>query len=160
MRAIRAEASGVIGATPQHVYAILADYRAGHPRILPEEHFPELVVEHGGSGGGTVLRVRLRAMGAEKTYHMVVREPEPGRVLVEADETAGVVTTFAVAPVDGGQRSLVRIVKEWRHSGGLLGLAERLLNPPVARRIYRKELRLLIAEARASSSEAPRGSGG
>jgi hypothetical protein len=64
-------------------------------------------------------------------------------VLVEADEAAGVVTTFTVDPLDGGKRSRVTITTETRASPGLRGLLERLVSPGVLRDIYRKELRQL-----------------
>lgn len=49
----------VIDAPPDRVYALIADYRSGHPRILPKAYFKELVVEQGGVGAGTVVRVLM-----------------------------------------------------------------------------------------------------
>lgn len=145
MGAFSVEESAVIDAQSAAVYAVLADYRRHHPRILPPQYFTGLEVEQGGVGAGTVIRVGMRALGRAVAYRLTVSEPEPGRVLVEADPAAGVVTTFTVAPVDGGQRARVRIATEWAPKRGLLGLGERLLNPPIARRIYRQELRQLAA---------------
>lgn len=132
-------------ARPEVVYTLLADYRQGHPRILPPAYFTGLEVERGGIGAGTVFRVQMRAMGQTATYHMEVSEPAPGRVLVETDAAAGVVTTFTVTPVDGGQRARLSIATEWAPKGGLPGLIERLVTPPVARHIYRAELRQAAA---------------
>jgi hypothetical protein len=47
-------ASAHIAAAPAQVYAIIANYREGHPRILPKE-FSGLTVEQGGIGAGTII---------------------------------------------------------------------------------------------------------
>ena len=39
MSTYEASASRVIAAAPERVYSIIADYRAGHPHILPERFF-------------------------------------------------------------------------------------------------------------------------
>lgn len=143
MGQIFVEQSAVIPAPPEKVYAILSDYRVGHPAILPRPYFRELSVEEGGQGAGTVLRVQMEVMGVKQNYHMRVSEPEPGRILVEEDPEAGVKTTFTVAPLNGGLRSLVTIATASRTSPGLRGLIERLVNPPLTRRIYRQELQQL-----------------
>ena len=85
MRQARAEASAIIDAPPDEVYLILADYHNGHPQILPREYFRALSIEAGGRGTGTIIRVRVRIGMVERSYRMLVSEPEPGRVLVEAD---------------------------------------------------------------------------
>jgi hypothetical protein len=143
MTTIRTEASQEIDARPQAVYGVLADYRTGHPAILPKPYFGELVVEAGGRGAGTVIRFTMHVMGTERSFREVVSEPQPGRVLVEADEAAGVTTTFEVEPLDGGKRSRVTISTETRLSPGLTGVVERLVSPRVLRGIYRRELRQL-----------------
>jgi hypothetical protein len=145
MGQIAVEVSDVVPAPPEKVYAILSDYRVGHPAILPRPYFRELAVEQGGQGAGTVLRVRMEVMGITQNYRLQVAEPEPGRILVEEDPEKGVKTTFIVAPLNGGQRSLVTIATTSRTSPGFRGLLERLINPPVTRRIYRQELRQLAA---------------
>lgn len=143
MSQIHVEASAVINARPEKIYGVLSDYRVGHPAILPKPYFTELTVEEGGQGAGTVMRVRMKVMGVEVAYHLVVSEPEPGRVLVETDEAAGVVTTFTVEPLNGGQQSRATIATDMRASHGLRGFMEKLMNPPVTRRIYRQELQNL-----------------
>lgn len=55
MSQIHAQATAVIDAPPEVVYAILADYRADHPAILPKQYFAECAVEEGGQGAGTVI---------------------------------------------------------------------------------------------------------
>jgi hypothetical protein len=87
----------------------------------------------------------MNVMGVEKVYHMTVSEPKPGRVLVETDDEAGVTTTFTVESIDGGARSRVTIATESIAAPGVSGVMERLMNPPIARRIYRKELQNLEA---------------
>ncbi|MBZ0301843.1 MAG: hypothetical protein K8J31_18995 [Anaerolineae bacterium] len=101
------------------------------------------MVEEGGVGAGTVIRVRMNVMGIEQAYHMTVSEPEPGRVLAEDDPAVGVHTTFTVEPRNGGQQSQVTITTVSTTSPGFKGLMERMMNPPVARRIYRQELQNL-----------------
>lgn len=143
MSPIHTEISDVIPARPAVVYAVLSDYRVGHPAILPKAYFTGLTVEQGGQGAGTVVRVRMVVMGQERLFALKVSEPEPGRVLKEVDEQAGVVTTFTVEPLADGQQSRVTIVTDARASPGLLGVMERWLNPAITRRIYRLELQQL-----------------
>lgn len=145
MGTIYAAASAQIAAPPDVVYAVLADYHHGHPHILPPQFFPSLKVEAGGQGAGTIFRVRTRALGQEREYRMEVEEPEPGRVLVERDAAAGVVTTFTVTPLPDGNGTQVQIATDLKGSSGLTGLVEQLITPPVMRHIYRAELRQLAA---------------
>jgi hypothetical protein len=148
MKQIRVEVSHVIEARPAEVYAILADYRVGHPAILPKPYFTEVAVEQGGQGAGTIARVRMKVMGKEMVYRQVVSELEPGRVLREVDTTAGVATTFTVEPLNGGGRSRVTIATDAAISPGLTGWLERMFNPIVMRRIYRQELQQLAEYVR------------
>ncbi len=143
MSHIHLEVWSTIEAAPEKVYAVLADYHLGHPAILPSEYFKDLRVEEGGQGAGTVVRVRMSVMGVKRDLRLRVSEPEPGRVLVEADEEAGVVTTFTVDPLRGGEQSRVTIATDARISPGLKGLIERMVNPAITRRIYSKELQQL-----------------
>ena len=71
-----------LAAPPDRVYAVIADYDHGHPRILPKQ-FTGLTVEQGGVGEGTVIRVSMRVFGRRFEFRGFVTEPEPGRVLVE-----------------------------------------------------------------------------
>jgi hypothetical protein len=143
MSQTHAEATAVIDARPEEIYAVLSDYRQGHPAILPKRFFTELVVEKGGTGAGTIIKVRMNVLGVERVYQMTVSEPEPGRVLVEADTQAGVVTTFTVDSLEGGKRSRVTIATAARTSPGFQGLVERAINPTITRRIYREQLQRL-----------------
>lgn len=135
--------SRVIDAPPERVYNLIADYKAGHPRILPKAYFKELVVEQGGVGAGTVARVLMAVGGTEFRYRLTVTEPQPGRVLMEEDLSAGVTTTFTVDPLEGGARSNVTIATTWQAQPGLRGWLQARLTPLFARSIYRQELDLL-----------------
>lgn len=148
MSQIHVEISEVIEARPDKVYAILSDYRVGHPAILPKPYFTELVVEEGGQGAGTIVRVGMEVMGKAFAYRQTISEPEPGRVLKEADPAAGVFTTFTVDPLNGGTHSRVTIATDAALSPGLTGWLERVFNPPLMRRIYRQELQNLAEYVR------------
>src|SRR5262245_20312160 len=127
----------VINAPAAKLYAIVADYRVGHPSILPARIFSDLHVEQGGIGAGTVIRFKTTSAGQTREWHGTVIEPEPGRVLVEAYDT-GEVTTFRFDPVDEG-RTKVTIETEWSRDG-LKGWVERLLAPRLMRSVYVEEL--------------------
>ena len=138
-----AEASDIINAPPERVYAIIADYHEGHPAILPARYFTDLTVTEGGQGEGTALTVHMNVFGVKALFDLVVSEPEPGRVLVEEDKSAGLVTTFTLEPIDGGEQTRLTISTDARASSGLRGLMERLANPVLMRKIYREELQQL-----------------
>lgn len=145
MGTLHTAASARIAAPSKTIYAVLTDYHQGHPQILPPQFFPALTVEQGGQGAGTIIRVRTRALGREREYRMHVEEPEPGRVLVERDPDAGVITTFTVTPLADGSGSQVQIATKMATQRGLAGLVERLITPPIMRHIYRAQLRQLAA---------------
>ena len=141
--------SANIEADPALVYSIIADYRDGHPHILPKA-FSDLVVERGGTGAGTVIRFNVRVLGQTRAYRAAVTEPMPGRVLVERNVSGPPsVTTFTVDPGPGGQGATVTIATELATRSGLLGVVERALSMRVLRPLYEGELVLLAAFARA-----------
>ncbi len=144
MSEIRVEVSAHIPAPPTVVYGILADYRVGHPGILPPEYFRDFTVEEGGVGAGTIIRFRMVGLGASRTTRGRVEEPEPGRVLVERYDETGAVTRFTVNPEAAGSR--VTFTTVW-NAGGLRGLVERLMAPPFLRRVYASELANLARAA-------------
>src|SRR4030095_85973 len=84
MKEVHATASRTIRAEPGIVYAILADYRVGHPSILPQRTFLSLEVEEGGAGAGTVFRLRMKSFGTVREMRAKVAEPKRGRGLIEA----------------------------------------------------------------------------
>ncbi len=149
---IHVEASSVIDARPEDVYAIVSDYRVGHPAILPKQHFTELIVEKGGQGAGTVVRVSARVWGKEYPFHQQVTEPEPGKVLVETDVETGQWTRFTFEPLDEGKQTRVTITSEFPPSRGITGLLQRFMLPPVVRDMYRKELQNLTEYVRSANA--------
>jgi len=135
--------SARIDAPPERVYAIIANYRDGHPRILPKE-FRGLTVEQGGIGAGTMIRFQMRMLGTTTNFRAAITEPVPGRVLVETYlEGKGAVTTFTVNP--NGTSSEVTISTDLPVTPGLLGAIERVLSVRILRSIYTRELALLAA---------------
>ena len=98
---IHVQASMVIDARPEVLYAIVADYRVGHPAILPRPPFTELTVERGGVGAGTLIMVRMKVWGQQLSYHQLASEPEPGRVIVETEVDTGQYSSFTFDPLNG-----------------------------------------------------------
>lgn len=151
MENARIEASATMEAGPAVVYGIIADYREGHPSILPPRYFTGLEVEEGGRGEGTIIRFGMR-LGGVRESRARVTEPEPGRVLTETLlDGSGLVTTFTVdAAVGGG--SLVTIATTWPVRG-VTGWMQKVILPRVMRRIYVAELARL-AEVAAGAGRA------
>ncbi|HSG17280.1 MAG TPA: SRPBCC family protein [Anaerolineae bacterium] len=141
-----AQESAIIEAPAERIYGVIADYHEGHPAILPSRYFTDLKVVEGGQGEGTLIRAQMNVFGSKALYNLRVTKAVPGRLLVEEDEAAGVVTTFRLEPLDDG-RTRVTITTGARTSTGLRGMVERVLNPAVTRRIYREELELLAQAA-------------
>ena len=149
---LHTSATAFVSAPAPRVYALLADYHGGHPRILPPRWFAALHVEEGGTGAGTRIRVHMRVMGRERVMRMQVSEPEPGRVLAERDLDTGALTTFRVAPGPGGTR--VTIATEWTPRRGLRGWMERRAAPRFLRRVYAAELQRLVDALREDAAAA------
>jgi hypothetical protein len=149
MRQIKIKAEAFLNARPENVYTTIADYKKGHPSILPKKSFYDLRVEEGGYGAGTIMSFKARVLGVEQSFHQRVSEPEPGRVLVEQDidSVQNVTTTFTVMPVEQGQKSHVEISTMMNASPGLKGFIERVVVSIFNPKIYRKELKLLEAVA-------------
>lgn len=144
-------ASALAEAPAETVYAILADYRDGHPHILPRKYFTGLSVERGGFGDGTVIRFGMRAFGKTREARAAVTEPEPGRVLVEtALDKGGPVTTFVVEPE--GPFARVTFRTELTSRRGLAGVVERILASRFLKRVYALELAQLGDFARKLST--------
>lgn len=136
-------ASTLINAPSQQVYGIIADYRNGHPHIIPSKYFRNLVVEEGGTGAGTKIRFEMILFGKAQATQSVVTEPEPGRVLVESTLDGLAVTQFIVDPLEEGKASKVTISTEMKSMGFVANLLIKLL----FKRIYREELALLAEYA-------------
>ena len=149
MGQIKVKADAVLDARPEEVYATIADYRKGHPSILPKESLYDLQVEQGGYGAGTIIRFKSRILGVEQSFYQRVSEPEPGRVIVEQDidSKQNFATTFTVIPVEEGKKSQVEISTTMNASPGFRGFAERVVLSIFNPRIYREEMKLLEAVA-------------
>ena len=150
LRDIYFEAEAIVHARPETVWDILTDYREGHPTIIPPQAFSDFTVESGGKGAGTVIRFTFRYAGVRRQMRQIVSEPEPGRVLVEANTDGLARTTFALSPMDDGRQTHVRITTDQAASSGLAGMAQRLVTPlvaPAMRRLYLEELGRLDALA-------------
>jgi hypothetical protein len=146
--------TALVAAPPARVYSIIADYREGHPNILPRE-FSEMKVEQGGVGAGTVIRFKLRVFWWKQTFRAAITEPQPGRILVETDLDAnGAITTFIVEPDATSERTKVTITTELSVRRGLAGSVERYLSTRLLRPIYVRELALLASHATASRATA------
>jgi hypothetical protein len=153
MSEARAASSAVIHASARVVYELLADYRDGHPRILPRQYFPRLEVERGGVGAGTIIRFQVRILGSMREVRAEITEPTPGQVLVETDLVTGARTTFAVTPQDGGAACRVEISTEW-DAKGIRGWIERLAAPRLLQRIYVAELAQLASLVEGGQGQA------
>lgn len=144
MSTFNISASAVIPAAPQRVYDIIADYRNGHPHIVPPKYFRNLVVEEGGIGAGTKIRFEMVLFGIVQEAQSIVAEPEPGRVLVESTTDGLAVTRFIVDPAEEGMAANVTISSDMRSLGTIGNAIVRFL----FRRIYREELALLADYAK------------
>ena len=140
MSGIQAEYSTVIDARPEEIYAVLSDYRVAHPAILPKPPFTELTVEKGGQGAGTVVMSRVKVFGREMSYHQVVSEPEPGRVLMEKDMDTGQYSSFTLDPLNGGKQTRVTIFCERPLEPGLMGIMQKLTQAQYMRGLFKREL--------------------
>ena len=140
-------ASALIPAPPQNVYQLIADYRNGHPRILPKPYFIALHVEKGGYGEGTIINYQMKVMGRVLSFRAVITEPTPGHVLVETDLNTGAVTTFTVDPRSDSWQSFVTITTTIDVPDGISGRIQGWLTAQLLRPIYVKELAQLAAVA-------------
>jgi len=144
MSQYRVEESAEIPAPAPAVYAVLADYHAGHPGLLPKGN--TLVLESGGTGAGTVFTLKSSMLGVTKSIRMAVTEPEPGRVLVERELPDGFVTTFTVDPLPGGAASRLTISTLGPVRGGLMGRVDARVMPALLRRMMAHELAALTKQ--------------
>jgi len=101
MRVVRASKSAVISAPTRAVYSLIADYRQGHPRMLPPRYFPRLKVERGGVGAGTNDRTELKKTQMPPVFLQVMVKPN-ARTSSFAQEADGTwVARLKSPPVDG-----------------------------------------------------------
>jgi uncharacterized protein YndB with AHSA1/START domain len=146
---IHVSAERVIQAPASAVFALLTDYRIGHPNILPPA-FSHFRVLDGGTGAGTRIQFDLTLGARTQTATGVVTEPEPGHVLVETYDRNEMATTFTIDPV--GEQSRLRIETAWKASPGVRRLLERLLAPRLLHKIYDEEMTLIARRLTAASA--------
>jgi hypothetical protein len=146
MAIVRVTAGRTVAAPAATVYGIIADYREGHPSILPPRYFEDFRVEAGGQGAGTRIRFTMRSYGNRVACQADVTEPEPGRVLVETDSKTGTITRFIVEPLEPN-RSRVTFETDYR-TVGVRGWLESLLVPRYLKTVYAAELDLLESRVR------------
>jgi len=99
MSAYTVSCASRVNAPAAVAYGIIADYRDGHPHILPPKYFRNLQVQSGGRGAGTRITFEMRALGLWRSSSAEVREPEPGRLLEETIPAERVLTMFLVEAV-------------------------------------------------------------
>lgn len=138
----RVSRTSTIDAPAHQVYNIIADYRDGHPHILPPAYFSGLAVEKGGVGDGTIVRFSMHIAGRKRCFRSAITEPSAGRVLVETEVDSGARTAFTVIPSGEGS-SIVTITSELRGRTGFAGTVERILTSSFLKRVYLLELRRL-----------------
>lgn len=131
--------SKLIHASPKIVYSIIADYKENHPKILPKPPFVSLVVEQGGFGAGTVAKVQMKVMGKIQSFRTVVSEPDPGRVLVETNDT-GYITIFTIQSHDDAKKSFVTFKTEIPDDSTIMKKLEFRLSKLLLIPVYKKEL--------------------
>ncbi len=148
MKTFRVTGTAVINGSAKVVYDIIADYHNGHPNIVPKKYFSDIAVEKGGWGAGTTIRFKMHVFGKTQDFRAAITEPEPGRVLVEANDEAsgGAVTTFTVDPTNEGKQARVTISTDLKPTTRLVRL-ERVFTSWVLRRVYAEELKLLAGLA-------------
>jgi hypothetical protein len=133
-------ASAIIPARTDRVYALIANYNDGHPRILPKE-FTNLIVEDGGIGAGTVIRFEMSMFGRKRMFRAAITEPQPGEVLVETIlDGEGARTTFVVKPAGAPADSHVTITTELPVRSGIRGRIDKIVFTLMFRPIFVKEL--------------------
>jgi len=142
MHDIHASAEATIAADAELVYGILADYRHGHPAILPPKYFRNVVVAAGGTGAGTRLQFQMPTALGWRDFTVEISEPEPGRLIEETETRLGIVTRFSVDPTAGGH-CRVRIETRYQRAG-MTGWIEARLAPPFLRKIFLEELLALV----------------
>lgn len=135
-----------VDAPPERIYGLIADYVAGHPRIVPPKYFRDFVVHRGGYGAGTEIEFTMVVGGRPQRVVADITEPIPGRVLVETVKGGGVVTTFRVEP--SGHGADVTIATDLEQKPGLAGRVERWLAGMILPKIYREELGRIAVIAR------------
>jgi hypothetical protein len=138
-----ATATKIINARADMIYKIIADYRHGHPSILPRQYFLSMNVEEGGVGAGTVVNFKMYLLGQTQSFHSIVTEPQPGRFLVETDIESKIPTSFHLVPIGKGDQSQLTITTELEGKNAV----ESFIAKWVLQQVYREELELITEAA-------------
>jgi|SRR5687767_717655 len=138
-----ATATKIINAQADMIYKIIADYRHGHPSILPRQYFLSMNVEQGGVGAGTVVNFKMRLLGQTQSFHSIITEPQPGRFLVETDMESKIPTSFHLVPIGKGDQSQLTIMTELEGKNAV----ESFIAKWVLQQVYREELELITEAA-------------
>lgn len=141
MSRIKISESKLIPSEPEAIYPVIADYKNGHPHILPK-YFSNLEVLEGGYGAGTRVKFRFKMYSTVKDNEAIVSEPVPGAVLAETDVNTGLVSSFTLIPA-GKNQTLVTISTEFEASKGFVGLMEKWFSPMMLKKVYKQELQML-----------------
>jgi hypothetical protein len=144
--------SKIISSPPSIVYSIIADYKNSHPKILPNPPFVSLVVEKGGIGAGSVIKVQMKVARKLQTFRAVVSEPEPGRVLVETNDN-GYITNFTIEPCNDGKNSYVTFTTSIQDDSKLSKKIEFFFSKMILPSVYKKELENLNSLAKQINRE-------
>lgn len=124
-------------ASPERVYNLIVDMEE-HRRILPRQ-FESLNVLEGGKGTGTVFGLTMNVMGSRTTLVMTLSEPEPGRLVQEQDQKAGITTIWELTP-EPGDCCMLRLTSRFPSKPGISGWVERIATTSMIRSIYKREL--------------------
>jgi len=139
----------MINAQASVLYGIVADYKVGHPAILPSPPFLYLKVLEGGYGAGTKVEFAMTFFGKTNVEQAVVSEPEPGRILKEQTVINPLTTYFKFEPKETG--CLVTIRSELTRNKGIGGFLQMKLIKKLIHPVYRQELSKLALEAKKRS---------
>jgi hypothetical protein len=149
MSKVHVSAERVLDAPADVVYQCIADYRQHHrPGGFLPPAFHDLHILRGGVGAGTKWSLKVTLAGRTRTLVQEVTEPEPGRVLVEANDLDR--TTYTVDPV-GLNQCQVRFDTEL-DARGLEGLMTRLFAKRLMLPLYLEELESLGRYAQAEAN--------
>ncbi|MCK7526522.1 MAG: hypothetical protein MZV64_57455 [Ignavibacteriales bacterium] len=91
------------------------------------------------------FKVQMKVAGKLQTFKTVVTEPEPGRILVETNDT-GYITTFTVEPREDAKSSYVTFTTEIPGDSKFSKKIRILFTKFYLPLVYKKELQMLAEE--------------
>ncbi|QNG21010.1 SRPBCC family protein [Rhodococcus triatomae] len=142
MGQVSASSSITVAASPQDAVAAIADYATVRPKILSDHYSGYRVIE-GGQGTGTVVEWALKAT-EKRTRNVRATITATDDTVTETDGNSSMVTTWTVAPADGG--STVTTTTSWTGAGGIGGFFEKTFAPIGLRKIQEQVLANLARE--------------